>query len=930
MKKFFFLLFLIILTVNIFPQFGKNKIRNKDFKWKVYESQKFDIYYYDVKEEVIVKLKEIVRKSIIEYESRLNIQIKNEIPIILYLSRKDFQQTNIIDGFISDNIGGFVEMRKSRLVIPFNGDYYDFERVLKHEMIHIFQYNYMYPEGSFFEKMYKAFSRPPLWLMEGMAEYFSKDWQPIGRMMLRENILSSDIPSISLLNDSQFMYHGYYGYKLAQSYVEFLSKEYGEDKVVKYFKNLANNANSDYKKEFKKIFPRDIEIINQLWKEDLKKNYWGEVTYKKNPYRVYKVVDFENRKNVQLFMPKISPGGEVVALYANYKDETNILLVNLKNGKLIKNLTKNFSLNKYLSLKISPSSLIWSDDGNYIYYIAKKTTKDIIIRENIFTKNIKIFESNDIKTINGISISDKEKLIYLIGIDKSYTNIYRYDINKNKIFQLTDTIYYKKDLTKTNNIIYYIEKREYGDYLIEYSLKEGNENILYQTDTINSIHYNDNKIFFDRFFEDSVYICFYDLLNTQLYQIKESINSTLYPNISKNYIIFNIYRNNNYKLGILDNNKGNYIKMTDYSYPEKFKPLNIKREDIKNIKEKSEDYSIKLAPDYFTGMLEYNTGGYFRSYTTIMGMDMFGDYRYQLNLDITSVKEIDDIDFQFNFSYLKQRYSLGVSLYSWTDYFFNINNVLYDYTEKNYGGIASVSYPLSIKDRLEFYLNYNRKLVEWIYGEVEEYNEYSLYAAFVRDSSKWWGYYHPLSGYRVKISYQKNFELDKQSLNYGMLLSDIRYYLKLTRRASLAQRVVYGEYRGDDPQNFKIGGINTVRGYDYQSLLGNKILLYNAELRIPLIDLLLFPIKDFYVPYIRGVFFYDMAFIGDSNEEISILNNYENDNLKLDESIKASAGYGLRLYLNSFLNLKFDWAWRTDLEGLEDKSYFHFGIGSDF
>src|SRR6056297_2749400 len=888
MKKFFFLLFLIILTVNIFPQFGKNKIRNKDFKWKVYESQKFDIYYYDVKEEVIAKLKEIVRKSIIEYEVRLDIHIKNEIPIILYLSRKDFQQTNIIDGFISDNIGGFVEMRKSRLVIPFNGDYYDFERVLKHEMIHIFQYNYMYPEGSFFEKMYKAFSRPPLWLMEGMAEYFSKDWQPIGRMMLRENILSSDIPSISLLNDSQFMYHGYYGYKLAQSYVEFLSKEYGENKVVRYFKNLANNANSDYKKEFEKIFVKDIEVVNQLWKENLKKEYWGEVTYKKNPYRVYKVVDFKDRKNVQLYMPKISPGGEVVALYANYKDETNIILVNLKTGELIKNLTKNFSLNKYLSLKISPSSLIWSEDGNYIYYIAKKSTKDIIIRENIFTKNIKIFESNDIKTINGISIPNKEKYIYFIGINKIYSNIYRYDIDENKTFKITNNIYYKKDLTKTNDIIYYIEKREYGDYLIKYNLKNGNESILYQTDTINSIHYSNNKIFFD------------------------------------------IYRNKNYKLGILDNQKENYIKMKDYSYPDKFEPLNIKKEDIENIKEKSEDYSIKLAPDYFTGMLEYNTGGYFRSYTTIMGMDMFGDYRYQLNLDITSVKEIDDIDFQFNFSYLKQRYSLGVSLYSWTDYFFNINNVLYDYTEKNYGGIASVSYPLSIKDRVEFYINYNRKVVEWIYGDAEKYNEYSLYGAFIRDSSKWWGYYHPLSGYRFRISYQKNFELDTQSLNYGMLLSDIRYYLKLTRRGSLAQRLVYGEYRGEDPQNFKIGGINTVRGYDYQSLLGKKILLYNAELRLPLIDLLLFQIKDFYIPYIRGVFFYDMAFVGDSNEDISIFSNYTTDNLKLDENISASAGYGLRLYLNSFLNLKFDWAWRTDLESFEDKSYFHFGIGSDF
>jgi outer membrane protein assembly factor BamA len=71
-----------------------------------------------------------------------------------------------------------------------------------------------------------------------------------------------------------------------------------------------------------------------------------------------------------------------------------------------------------------------------------------------------------------------------------------------------------------------------------------------------------------------------------------------------------------------------------------------------------------------------------------------------------------------------------------------------------------------------------------------------------------------------------------------------------------------------------------------------------------------------------------MAFIGDAGEKISFL-KYENDSPILKEEIKASMGYGIRMYLGSFLHLKFDWAWRTNLK-TKKGSYFHFGIGSDF
>jgi hypothetical protein len=74
--------------------------------------------------------------ALISIQSLFNYSITARIPIIIYASHNDFQQTNVVNIYLSQGIGGVTELFKNRIVIPFQGDYSQFRHVLHHELIH--------------------------------------------------------------------------------------------------------------------------------------------------------------------------------------------------------------------------------------------------------------------------------------------------------------------------------------------------------------------------------------------------------------------------------------------------------------------------------------------------------------------------------------------------------------------------------------------------------------------------------------------------------------------------------------------------------------------------------------------------------------------------------------------------------------------------
>ena len=146
LTKYIFLIFII----PIYCQFGKNIVQYKSFDWHYIQSKYFDVYFYndDLNSETINANAEFVAKeSLKSYDiisNAIGWKLKNRIPIIVYNSHNDFQQTNVIDMFMPEGVGGVTELYKNRVVIPFDGNNQQFKHVIHHELVHAFINDYIY------------------------------------------------------------------------------------------------------------------------------------------------------------------------------------------------------------------------------------------------------------------------------------------------------------------------------------------------------------------------------------------------------------------------------------------------------------------------------------------------------------------------------------------------------------------------------------------------------------------------------------------------------------------------------------------------------------------------------------------------------------------------------------------------------------------
>ncbi|MEO1367113.1 MAG: BamA/TamA family outer membrane protein, partial [Acidobacteriota bacterium] len=244
-------------------------------------------------------------------------------------------------------------------------------------------------------------------------------------------------------------------------------------------------------------------------------------------------------------------------------------------------------------------------------------------------------------------------------------------------------------------------------------------------------------------------------------------------------------------------------------------------------------------------------------------------------------------------------------------------------------------FPLSFNNRIELTAGYYYRDVEFglqtrdregnvvrvLEPGTDDYPQ--ITAAFVSDDTIFnqWG---PATGHRVRLSGSYAPDFDDDGTLLTTLQLDARRYFALTRRSSIALRLFAYDSDGNEANPIFIGGLDTIRGFDTNSLGGNRVAFANIELRFPLIDRLQFP--GVALDGIRGVFFFDIgtAYFPDT-EDFSFLD----DDDRLEDAV-AVYGWGISTRLFG-LPFNWDFSMRTDLkDDLEDGFETNFWVGTRF
>ena len=984
--------------------FGKNKITAQRFEWHIHRTEHFDIYYYPSEAKLVPVMAAIAEEAYEQHSADFEHELRDRTPLILYKSHKDFQETNIILQELHEGIGGFAELFKHRIVIPFTGSLEAFREVIFHELIHIFQYDIIYqkPHARIYsgEFLYSA----PIWFIEGMADYFAEDNDAIGEMVIRDASMNNNIVPLPQLHNFNRLSSPFVGYKLGQLAVAYLTETYGREKIAEILQGLRQSRTKDINQVFIEVLGVELEEFDKAWRQTVRKRYWPLIEHRELPDLVSKNLTEKSRYSHNI-KPIWAPSGDIIAYVTGNEGFLEIVLMSAKTGERIKRVTKRLFREKYEDIRTDfggfGRSLAWAPDGDKIAFIAKYRDANYLLEVNILTEELTQYFELDFDNATSPDYDGSGERVIFSALKEGQTDLYIIELLTGEIKRLTFDSFNDTHPSwhPTTRQILYTSERGGKNRLVLIDLNSDTERVL-TDNTYNAISptwtpsgesilfcsdaqgiydvyelavssqgfsdqqsavsgqaHTDGEIPNDKQLTPEGVVQQPDLmaeseaqrnalitnspLKIELTRLTNIMTGCFNPSLSpdREHLLFSAYQNGKYDVYLMDVSKTieEKIEAADAEEPAAI----LTAEEPENYRIAKRKYSTRssfvldaIFPDFTFG-----ADGILRSSVQIVGSDMLGNHR--VGVSVMNQSSYLAPDFIAQYGFLTHRTDIGAMIYNYHEYHIlggiqRRRGILQRIT----GLGAYLNYPFDRYHRLDLAFSMYSKPFSFNFQTTEPLDPYeddrglltvgSL--AFVGDTTMWreWA---PYTGSRYRIEIEQSFPALGSELALTNLIFDARRYFGLGRRSTIAARLLLGSNFGDDKSYFYLGGIDTIRGYDYEALVGTRIGLLNLEIRIPFIDVLHF---GWPVPWtlggIRGILFADMGGAwsdwqyGPENPFNIFV--WENNRLRLDD-VKASIGIGLRLQLGVF-SVDFAAARLTDLTGLEPGIKYHLGLGQAF
>ncbi len=457
MKNFLLKAFLILFVTQpfLFCQFGQNKVQYKNLTWYYIQTDHFDIFFSKKGENLAEFTAKEAEKDLKSIQKSFNYKINNRIPIIVYNSTNDFQETNITDQYLSEGIEGFTELFKNRVVVQFMGSYKEFQHLIHHELTHGV-INDMFFGGSIQNIISNNINiNIPAWFNEGMAEYQSLGWDINTDMFIRDAIISEYLPDINQLN-------GYMAYRGGEAVWHYIADKYGKEKIGEIINKLKETGSVEA--AFKGSLGLSLEEFSERWKKEIKKTYWPDIADRKDPEEYAKrLTDPKKDDGFYNTSPAISPQGDKIAFISNRDTYFDVFIMNAIDGKIIKKLVKGNRTADFEQLNVVTPGLSWSPDESKIALTAKSDGYDVIYVIDVESEEKETLPVR-LDGIKRVAWSPDGKYLAFVGHTPVQSDIYIYNLESKKLINLTDDIFTDDDPAWSNDskkVFFSSDRRNY-------------------------------------------------------------------------------------------------------------------------------------------------------------------------------------------------------------------------------------------------------------------------------------------------------------------------------------------------------------------------------------------------------------------------------------------------------------------------------------
>ncbi|MBT7862836.1 MAG: BamA/TamA family outer membrane protein [Gemmatimonadetes bacterium] len=919
-------------------RFGKNKVQFDEFDWQRLETTNFDVYFYEEERDLAAFAARAAQESYRAVEQQLAHSVQRRIPLILYSSHIYFEQTNVIPGMLPEGVAGFTEFLKGRVALPLSGSFAEFERVLHHELVHVFQFDKV--RRVLHDRGITDMYRGPLWFSEGLAEHLSGTWDSTGDMIVRDALFAGRLVPIARMN---LILGTFQMYKEGQSICDFMAMRYGPD----IFARLLDNwwRAETFEEIFAATTGDELSELDSDWGYDLRKRYLPDIEDADPPSRMAEALT----KTGYNLKPSVIPGSQGEAdstghyvFFRNSQGYTRIARARIDGEGKPEIVVEGERRTDFESLHPIEASLAVAPDGRRLAFVAKRNGRDRLFLWDLETgQMLREHAYEELVALSSPTWSPDGHRLALAGARRGgQMDLFVVDAESGDLQVLTDDLAHDRDPDwhpVDDLLVFSSDRASQGRegiyHLYVHDLATGQTRPLTTGVFIDQqpawspdgqwLAFSSNR---DGMFD--VYGLRVDLDaehgdRVGLRRLSQTLTGIFDPDWTPDgggllVTGFEAARFHIFRLDLeADQLAEPALRAVEADSSLRWDTQWVDLEDDALTTISLREYERRMSIDVAQSQISQDplfgtSGGIQVALSDVLGNDQY--YFILSHISGSQTGFFDGLNLAFGRRQLARQLNVGWGVFRLNDRFSSTFGRFV--REKRTGGYVELSYPFNRQDRLETRLSLRhsdidrqfegRKLDGWLV---------SNHLAFTHDNSLWVPT-GPLEGTRYSLGVGQTVDFKRSRPFNTTVFADLRHYQRLSQRTSLAIRYLGLHSRGNVPESYALGGSWTLRGYAWRSMWGRNLILANHELRFPLLDAMVFafPFGTIDFRAFRGALFVDAG-------------NAWNDEFG---DWRGSIGAGTRIALGGVFVLRLDASRRTDFRSVNNGTRWDFFFGWDY
>lgn len=413
--------------------YGRNRVQYGKFKWQYYQGQNFNVYFYDGGQELAKYVLQVAEQELPQIESATEYSLQRRANIIVYNQYSDFQQSNI--GLETDLLktGGLTHFVNNKMPVYFDGNHANLKRQIRQGLAHTITSNLLFGDDIGEVAGNQALLDLPKWFTDGYIAYIGENWSAELDDDLKSELLSGNYNKFSTLafHRPQLAGHAFW---------YFIEEKYKKENVTYFFyltrqyRNINRASQQITRLKLNALLAEFMEYQTEKYYQDIRRRK----AYPKGNY----VEGFTISKRLNYYRFNVNPN----------KRNNSFVVTEWKNGITRVKLSEDFEYKTLLKFgvrnyenEVNPTypQMAWDPKGSRIAVAYIKEGKLNFFVYDLVTriKYNKVILSDKIDQIQDMKYMLDSKTLLLSAVKNGHTDIYTYDIDRDKLKAITNDVY---------------------------------------------------------------------------------------------------------------------------------------------------------------------------------------------------------------------------------------------------------------------------------------------------------------------------------------------------------------------------------------------------------------------------------------------------------------------------------------------------------